>query len=76
MVTGGTIPRTGKVRLLRDGTTQWVGRIESLRRFKDDVKEVTTGFECGIGLDGTGDLREGDVIEAFKIEEHARSLQS
>jgi translation initiation factor IF-2 len=61
---------------MREGAAVWTGRIGSLRRFKDDVKEVTTGFECGIGLDGTGDLREGDVIEAFKIEEHARSLQS
>jgi len=76
MVTSGSIPRTAKVRLMREGAAVWTGRIGSLRRFKDDVKEVTTGFECGIGLDGTGDLREGDVIEAFKIEEHARSLQS
>jgi translation initiation factor IF-2 len=74
MVTGGTIPRTGKVRLLRDGATQWVGRIESLRRFKDDVKEVSNGFECGIALDGMNDLKPGDVIEAYKLEETARTL--
>jgi translation initiation factor IF-2 len=74
MITSGSIPRTSKVRLLRDGTTVWAGRIGSLRRFKDDVKEVQTGFECGIGLDGMNDLKPGDVIEAFTVEELARTL--
>ncbi|MBI3538976.1 MAG: translation initiation factor IF-2 [Candidatus Eisenbacteria bacterium] len=74
MVTSGTVPRTAKVRLLRDGTTVWNGRIGSLRRFKDDVKEVTTGFECGISLEGMNDLKVGDVIEAYTIEELARTL--
>jgi translation initiation factor IF-2 len=74
MVTSGNIPRTAKVRLLRDGTTQWAGRIDSLRRFKDDVKEVNNGFECGIALDGMNDLKSGDVIEAYKLEETARTL--
>jgi translation initiation factor IF-2 len=74
MVTSGNIPRTAKVRLLRDGLTVWTGRIGSLRRFKDDVREVTNGFECGIGLDGMNDLKPGDVIEAFTIEETARTL--
>ena len=74
MVTSGNIPRTAKVRLLRDGLTVWSGRIGSLRRFKDDVREVTNGFECGIGLDGMNDLKPGDVIEAFTIEETARTL--
>jgi translation initiation factor IF-2 len=74
MITSGTIPRTAKVRLLRAGEAVWTGRISSLRRFKDDVKEVGSGFECGIGLDGTSDMREGDVIEAFTVEEVARSL--
>jgi translation initiation factor IF-2 len=74
MVTSGTVPRTGKVRLLRDGTTVWNGRIGSLRRFKDDVKEVTSGFECGIALDGMNDLKVGDVIEAYTVEELARTL--
>jgi translation initiation factor IF-2 len=69
MVTSGSIPRTGKVRLRRGDEVVWTGRIGSLRRFKDDVKEVTSGFECGIGLEGTNDIREGDVIEAFTIEE-------
>ena len=74
MVTNGSIPRTAKVRLVRAGEVVWTGRIASLRRFKDDVKEVGSGFECGIGLEGTSDMREGDVIEAFTVEEVARSL--
>jgi translation initiation factor IF-2 len=74
MVTNGSIPRTAKVRLMRDGAVVWAGRIGSLRRFKDDVKEVASGFECGIGLDGMNDVKTGDVIEAFTIEELARTL--
>ena len=74
MVTSGAIPRTAKVRLLRDGITVWNGRIGSLRRFKEDVKEVTSGFECGIALDGMNDVKVGDVIEAYTIEELARTL--
>ena len=74
MVTSGTIPRSAKVRLRRGDEVVWTGRIASLRRFKDDAKEVATGFECGIGLEGMNDLREGDVIEAFNIEQLARTL--
>ncbi|MEO5618396.1 MAG: translation initiation factor IF-2, partial [Candidatus Eisenbacteria bacterium] len=74
MVTSGTVPRTGKVRLRRAGDILWTGRIEALKRFKDDVREVATGFECGITLEGWQDLRAGDMIEAFTIEEMARSL--
>ncbi|HUK63613.1 MAG TPA: GTP-binding protein, partial [Dongiaceae bacterium] len=74
MVTSGAVPRTGSVRLLRDGVPIWTGRIGSLRRFKDDVKEVQSGFECGIALDGMNDVKVGDVIEAFKIESVARTL--
>jgi len=73
-VTSGNIPRTAKVRLLRDGVPVWTGRIGSLKRFKDDVKEVANGFECGISLDGMNDVKVGDVIEAFTVEEFARSL--
>jgi translation initiation factor IF-2 len=69
MVTSGSIPRSGKVRQRRGDEVLWTGRIGSLRRFKDDVKEVTSGFECGIGLEGRDDVREGDVIEAFTIQE-------
>lgn len=74
MVVSGTIPRTGKIRLLRDGQTVWTGRIDALKRFKDDVREVQNGFECGISLDGMHDVKVGDLIEAFTIEELARTL--
>jgi len=74
MVTSGSIPRGAKVRLLRDGEAVWTGRIGTLKRFKDDAREVTSGFECGIGLEGMDEARVGDVIEAFTIEELARTL--
>ena len=74
MVTSGSVPRSARVRLVRDGTSVWAGRIGSLRRFKEDVREVTSGFECGIGLEGMNDLKVGDVIEAFTVEELARTL--
>jgi translation initiation factor IF-2 len=73
-VASGSIPRTAKVRVLRDGQTIWTGRIDALKRFKEDVKEVQTGFECGISLDGYHDLKEGDLIESYTIEELARTL--
>jgi translation initiation factor IF-2 len=74
MVVSGAVPRSSKVRLLRDGVNVWDGRILSLRRFKDDVREVQNGFECGIGLEGMNDLKVGDIIEAYKVEELARTL--
>src|SRR2546426_318983 len=63
-----------RLRLMRDGASVWTGRIGSLRRFKDDVREVSSGFECGISLDGMNDVKVGDAIEAFTIEELARTL--
>jgi len=74
MVTSGTMHRTDKVRLLREGQNVWDGRMGSLKRFKDDVREVQTGFECGIALEGYNDLKVGDVIEGYVIEELARTL--
>jgi len=74
MVISGTIPRAARVRLMRDGETVWSGRIATLRRFRDDVKEVASGFECGISLDGMNDAKVGDLIEAYAIEELARTL--
>jgi translation initiation factor IF-2 len=74
MVQSGTITRSSKVRLRREGEVVWTGRIESLKRFKDDVREVVSGFECGIGLEGHDDLKPGDVIETFAIEEISRTL--
>jgi translation initiation factor IF-2 len=69
----GAITRGSKVRFLRDGVIIWKGAITSLRRFKDDVREVAAGFECGIGLTNNQDLREGDVIETFEEREIPRS---
>jgi translation initiation factor IF-2 len=68
-VTDGEIQRGSQVRLLRDSVVVFEGKIASLRRFKDDVREVRKGYECGITLDGYNDVKEGDVIEAFKMEE-------
>jgi translation initiation factor IF-2 len=73
-VTAGTIPRDAKARLVRDSIVVYEGRIGSLRRFKDDVREVAQGYECGIGIEGYQDIKEGDVIEAFEIREVARSI--
>ena len=73
-VTSGTIVRGARARLLRDGAVVYEGRVGSLRRFKDDVREVAEGFECGIGLANFQDVKEGDVIEAFEVREVARSL--
>ncbi len=53
---------------MRDGVQVWEGKFSSLKRFKDDAREVLTGFECGIGLDGFNDVKVGDVIEAIEIE--------
>jgi translation initiation factor IF-2 len=69
----GRITRGSRVRFLREGTVIWKGTIQSLRRFKDDVREVAAGFECGIGLSDFQDLKEGDVIETFEEREIARS---
>jgi translation initiation factor IF-2 len=73
MVVNGTITRGSKVRFLRDGTVIWNGDIQSLRRFKDDVREVASGFECGIGLSDFQDLKAGDIIETYEEREIART---
>jgi translation initiation factor IF-2 len=73
-VTQGTIPRDSRIRLVRDGVIVYEGRIGSLRRFKDDVREVAQGYECGIGIENFQDVKEGDVIEAFEVREVARSI--
>ncbi len=73
-VIDGLIRRTARVRLLRDDIVIHDGALGSLKRFKDDVREVREGFECGIGIDNYNDLREGDVIEAYEIEQVARTL--
>ena len=72
-VTNGTITRGSKVRFLREGTIIWKGEISSLRRFKEDVREVQSGYECGVGLSDYQDLKNGDVIETFEEREIART---
>jgi translation initiation factor IF-2 len=69
----GKITRGSKVRFLREGTVIWKGAITSLRRFKDDAREVSAGFECGIGLSDFQDLKDGDIIETFEEREIART---
>lgn len=76
MVTKGVIKRDSKVRLLRDGVPIYETVITSLKREKDDASEVREGFECGIQIRGYEDFKEGDQIEAYRIEEHKRSLDS
>jgi translation initiation factor IF-2 len=73
-VIDGLIRRGARARLLRDDIVIHDGALGSLRRFKDDVREVREGFECGIGIEGWNDLREGDVIEAYEVEQVARTL--
>lgn len=66
----GKVSRAAKIRLVRDGIVITEDEIDSLRRFKDDVKEVAQGYECGIGLDKFSDIKEGDIFEAFTMEEY------
>lgn len=73
-VTEGRITNDSEVRLIRDGIVVFEGKVDSLRRFKDEVKEVKTSFECGISLDGYRDIKEGDVIEAYLMEEVAPQI--
>ncbi|HKH04018.1 MAG TPA: translation initiation factor IF-2 [Acidimicrobiales bacterium] len=72
-VTNGTITRNSKVRFLRDGAIIWKGTVSSLRRFKEDAREVQQGFECGIGLSDFQDLKQGDIIETFEEREIPRT---
>ena len=71
-VTDGKVIRNAEVRIVRDGIVIHEGKISSLKRFKDDAKEVTQGYECGIGIENYNDIKEGDVIECFQMEEVER----
>ncbi len=75
MVTDGSVRRGATVRLVRDGTIVYDGRIGSLRRFKEDVREVTTGMECGIVLENFADVKEGDVLEVYETRQVEKTLQ-
>ena len=74
-VVDGKIVRNNRVRLLRDGAEVFAGGLASLKRFKDDVREVDSGYECGIGLENFNDVKVGDIIEAYKIVEIKRKLE-
>jgi translation initiation factor IF-2 len=73
MVTQGTVTRGAQVRIVRDGTIVHDGRIGTLKRFQDDVREVAQGFECGLTVDGYNDIKEGDILEVYAVREVARS---
>lgn len=72
----GKVARKSRVRVVRDGVVIYEGNIESLKRFKDDAKEVAQGHECGIGLENFHDVKDGDVLEIYEIEEIKRELKS
>jgi len=74
MVTNGTVKRDARFRLLRENVVIYTGELDSLKRFKDDVKEVKEGFECGVKLKNYTDIHEGDQLEFFEIKEVARTL--
>jgi translation initiation factor IF-2 len=75
LVTDGKVTRTAGVRLVRDGTIVWSGKVGSLRRFKDDVQEVDEGMECGIVLEGFADIKEGDQLEFFEVKQVEKTLE-
>jgi len=68
-VTDGKVVRNAQARLLRDNVVIHEGKVDSLKRFKDDAREVAAGYECGMGLENYNDIKEGDVIECFQMEE-------
>jgi translation initiation factor IF-2 len=74
LVTDGVVKRTSSVRLLRNNIVVWTGEIDSLKRFKDDAKEVRAGLECGLSLKNYNDIQVGDVLEVFEVQEVARTL--
>jgi translation initiation factor IF-2 len=74
MVLDGLVKRTANARLLRDNVVIWTGELDSLKRFKDDVREVKAGFECGLSLRGYDDIKENDQLEIFEVQEVARTL--
>jgi translation initiation factor IF-2 len=73
-VLDGKMLRNSQVRLLRDNIVVYEGKMSSLRRFKDDIKEVAAGYECGISLENYNDIKPGDIIESFEIEKIATTL--
>jgi translation initiation factor IF-2 len=74
MVTSGVVRRSARLRLLRDNVVIFTGELDSLKRFKDDAREVKEGFECGLNIKNYNDIVEGDQLEFFEIKDVARSL--
>ncbi|MCI6178001.1 MAG: translation initiation factor IF-2 [Campylobacter sp.] len=75
LVTEGSINRGARIRVIRDGVVVFEGNVSSLKRFKDDVREVAKGYECGVGIEGFNDMKEGDYVESYKVVESAASLE-
>ena len=73
-VTNGSVVRNASVRIIRDGIEIFEGKTGSLKRFKDDVKEVHTGYECGIGVENYNDIKENDILEFFRLKEIERVI--
>src|SRR5690606_28471976 len=74
MVTDGYIKRNNPIRLIRDGIVVYAGKLNSLKRFKDDVGEVKSGYDCGMGIESFNDIKVGDVIESYEMREVKRTL--
>ena len=74
-VTEGTIKRNNRIRLIREGVVAYTGLLGSLKRFKDDVKEVSRGFECGLNVERYNDIKVGDIVEAFEEVEVKQTLE-
>ena len=73
-VTEGKVTRQSLIRVIRENVQVFVGKLASLKRFKDDAREVVTGYECGLSIDGFQDIKEGDILEAYDIVEEAAVL--
>ena len=75
VVVDGKVRRDSNIRIVRDGVVTYEGKLASLKRFKDDAKEVVAGQECGLGIENFNDIKEGDIVEAFDIQEVKRTLR-
>ena len=75
VVVDGKVRNDANIRLLRNGIVMYEGKLASLKRFKDDAKEVVTGQECGLGIENFNDIKEGDIVEAFEMQEIKRTLK-
>src|SRR5690554_2938462 len=74
MVRDGKVKRSSKIRLIRDGIVVYTGELESLKRFKEDVREVTAGYECGLNIRNFNDIKVGDIVEAYEETEVRKTL--